>query len=112
MADHLPQIRAGEATAIMACNDLMAIGAIQALSEAGMSVPQQVSVMGFDGIEVGKYLSPPLTTVQQPVYSLGREVVRVLLGLIEEEHGTVHIILPVRIVNEGNTIATAPDGRA
>lgn len=112
VADHLPQIRAGEATAIMACNDLMAIGAIQALSEAGMSVPQQVSVMGFDGIEVGKYLSPPLTTVQQPVYSLGREVARVLLGLIEEEHGTVHITLPVRIVNEGNTIATAPDGRA
>ena len=97
----------------MACNDLMAIGAIQALNEAGLRVPEQVSVMGFDGIEVGKYLSPPLATVQQPVYSLGREVARVLLGLIAEEHGTVHLTLPVTIVNETNTIGPAsPRGAA
>lgn len=104
VVDHLEQITSGEVTAIMACNDLMAIGAIQALSEAGIAVPRQVSVMGFDGIEVGKYLSPPLTTVQQPVYRLGREVARVLLGLITEEHGTVHVTLPVSIVNGANTI--------
>lgn len=107
VVDHLKQIQAGEVTAIMACNDLMAIGAIQALKEAGLRVPEEVSVMGFDGIEVGKYLSPPLTTVQQPVYLLGKEVARVLLGLISEEHGTVHRTLPVSIVNETNTIGPA-----
>ncbi|HOB39528.1 MAG: LacI family DNA-binding transcriptional regulator [Limnochordia bacterium] len=113
VVNHLDQIKAGDVTAIMACNDLMAIGAIQALNEAGVKVPEQVSVMGFDGIEVGKYLSPPLTTVQQPVYSLGREVARVLLGLIAEEHGTVHLTLPVTIVNETNTIGPAsPRGAA
>jgi LacI family transcriptional regulator len=113
VASRLNQIRSGEVTAILACNDLMAIGAIQALNEARVRIPEQISVMGFDGIEVGKYLSPPLTTVQQPVYSLGREVARVLLGLIAEEHGTVHVTLPVSIVNESNTIGpAAPHGAA
>jgi DNA-binding LacI/PurR family transcriptional regulator len=113
VASRLDQIRSGEVTAILACNDLMAIGAIQALNEARVRIPEQISVMGFDGIEVGKYLSPPLTTVQQPVYSLGREVARVLLGLIAEEHGTVHVTLPVSIVNESNTIGpAAPHGAA
>lgn len=110
---HLDQIQSGDVTAIMASNDLMAIGAIQALNQAGVYVPQQVSVMGFDGIEVGKYLSPPLTTVQQPVYNLGKEVAGVLLGLIAEEHGVVHRTLPVSIVNETNTIGPAvPRGAA
>lgn len=103
VAEHLELIRAGAVTAILACNDLMAIGAIQALTEAGIKIPEEVSVLGFDGIEVGKYLSPPLTTVQQPVYRLGREVARILLGLIEGEHGPVQITLPVTIVNAGNT---------
>ena len=110
---HLGQIQAGDVAALMASNDLMAIGAIHALNQAGVSVPQQVSVMGFDGIEVGKYLSPPLTTVQQPVYNLGKEVAGVLLGLIAEEHGVVHRTLPVSIVNETNTIGPAvPRGAA
>jgi len=105
---HLDQIEGGEVTAIMASNDLMAIGAIQALHEAGLGVPQEVSVLGFDGIEVGNFLWPPLTTVQQPVYLLGREVARVLLGLIAGEKETVQRILPVRIVNAQSTVGPAP----
>ncbi|NMB02738.1 MAG: LacI family transcriptional regulator [Firmicutes bacterium] len=104
VTNRLEQIKAGAVTAILACNDLMAIGAIQALKGAGLEVPAQISVMGFDGIEVGKYLSPPLTTVQQPVYRLGQEVARVLLGQIEGTSATVQITLPVSIVNEHNTI--------
>ena len=68
--DNLRQITAGAVTAIFSCNDLMAIGAIQALSEAGLKIPADISIMGFDGIEVGQYLTPPLTTVQQPVFRL------------------------------------------
>lgn len=101
---HLVLIEKGEATAIFACNDLMAIGALQALSEAGMAVPGQVSIMGFDGIEVGQYLMPPLTTVQQPVFRLGQEVARVLLRQIEDNEETVQITLPVKIINETHTI--------
>lgn len=101
---HLSQIKAGDVTAILAGNDLMAIGAIQALTEAGLEIPGQISVMGFDGIEVGKYLTPPLTTVQQPVHRLGQEVARVLLAQIEDNAETVQITLPVTIVNQENTI--------
>ena len=64
--------------------------------------------MGFDGIEVGKYLSPPLTTVQQPVYRLGKEVARVLLELIEDNRGPIQLTLPVEVVNEQNTVGTCP----
>jgi DNA-binding LacI/PurR family transcriptional regulator len=101
---HLSQIKKGDVTAIFACNDLMAIGGIQALSEAGLRVPEQISIMGFDGIEVGQYLTPPLTTVEQPVFRLGQEVSRVLLGQIEKNGDPVQITLPVRIINKTNTI--------
>lgn len=101
---HLPQVQSGAVTAIFACNDLMAIGAIQALKEAGLQIPADVSVMGFDGIEIGQYLSPPLTTVQQPVFSLGQEVARVLLDQIQKGARPVQITLPVHIINETNTI--------
>lgn len=105
---HFDLLKKGEVTAIFASNDLMAIGALQALQEAGFKVPEQVSVMGFDGIEVGKYLSPPLTTVQQPVYRLGKEVARVLLELIEDNRGPIQLTLPVEVVNEQNTVGTCP----
>ena len=95
---HLPQIRSGVVTAIFACNDLMAIGGIQALTEAGLEIPAQISLIGFDGIEVGQYLTPPLTTVQQPIFRLGQEVSRVLLGQIQNSGDPVQITLPVKIM--------------
>lgn len=102
--EHLELLQQKQVTAIFASNDLMAIGALQALREAGYEVPEQISVLGFDGIELGRYLSPPLTTIQQPVYNLGKEVARVLLQAIEHNEGPFQITLPVGIVNEGNTI--------
>jgi LacI family transcriptional regulator len=105
---HLSQIKSGAVTAIFACNDLMAIGGIQALTEAGLEIPGQISIMGFDGIEVGQYLTPPLTTVQQPVFRLGQEVSRVLLGQIENNEDPVQITLPVKIINGTNTIGPVP----
>jgi LacI family transcriptional regulator len=106
--DHLEHIKTGVVTAIFACNDLMAIGGIQALTEAGLQIPSQVSIMGFDGIEVGQYLSPPLTTVQQPVFRLGQEVARVLLEQIENNEEPIQITLPVKLINATNTIGPAP----
>lgn len=95
-------------TAIFASNDLMAVGALQALREAGYEIPKQISVLGFDGIEIGKYLSPPLTTIQQPVYELGQEVARVLLRTIEDNESPIQVTLPVGIVNTGNTVGGRP----
>lgn len=102
--NNLETISHCQVTAIFAANDLMAIGAIQALKEAGYKIPEQISVIGFDGIEMGKYLSPPLTTVQQPVYRLGQEVARVLLAQIEQQGNPIQITLPVHVVNETTTI--------
>ncbi|HKM43728.1 MAG TPA: LacI family DNA-binding transcriptional regulator, partial [Limnochordia bacterium] len=105
---HISRVIEREVTAIFACNDLMAIGGIQALVEAGLVIPDQISIMGFDGIEVGQFLSPPLTTVQQPVFRLGQEVARVLLRQIQDPDQPVQITLPVQLINQTNTIGPVP----
>ncbi len=66
-------------TAIFACNDLMAFGAITALAESGLSVPDDVSVVGFDDIALAAYFNPSLTTVAQPRLEMGRAAAKILL---------------------------------
>lgn len=65
--------------ALFCVNDRMALGAIEVLRENGLRVPQDVAVAGFDGIEEGRYLSPPLTTVIQPLAELGCRAVDLLV---------------------------------
>ncbi|MGS2809302.1 LacI family DNA-binding transcriptional regulator [Nocardia sp. MW-W600-9] len=69
-------------TVMVAANDLMAIGFIQRVQQEGLSVPLDVSVTGFDGIEFGAWYSPSLTTVVQPVRRLVREATKLLLDRI------------------------------
>jgi LacI family transcriptional regulator len=71
-------------TAVFAANDLMAIGALSALRDAGRKVPDDVSLIGFDGITHGASVMPPLTTVAQPLVELGETAVRVLLDRMRE----------------------------
>lgn len=71
-------------TAVFACNDLMAVGALRAARDAGLAVPGDVSVVGFDGIPLAEMVEPALTTVQQPIYDLGRRLADVLLSLLED----------------------------
>lgn len=66
-------------TAVFAANDAMAIGALSALSEAGLRVPRDVAVAGFDDIPISRFLSPPLTTVKVPIADLGRRGFETLL---------------------------------
>lgn len=70
-------------TAVFAANDLMAIGLIRALVEAGFSVPGDVSVVGFDDIDTSGFLLPPLTTVRQDLVTLGQVGVQRLLDRID-----------------------------
>jgi DNA-binding LacI/PurR family transcriptional regulator len=72
-------------TAIFAFNDASAIGAITALHEAGLHVPRDVSVVGFDDIPVAATIHPALTTVRQPLYEMGRTAAQKLLCLIRKE---------------------------
>lgn len=89
-------------TALLAQNDIAAVGAIEALREAGLCVPQQVSVVGFDGAEAGDYFSPRLTTIAAPLHEAGATALRLLLRHIEEPNAAPQtadtiITLPVRL---------------
>jgi DNA-binding LacI/PurR family transcriptional regulator len=70
-------------TAILAANDLMAIGAMKALQKWGLSIPRDISVVGFDDIDMASLCIPALTTVRQPKYEMGEYSARKLLKRIE-----------------------------
>jgi LacI family transcriptional regulator len=70
--------------AIFACNDLMAIGALCAAHELGISVPDALSVVGFDDIELAAFMSPPLTTVAQPKHLIGELATDLLLEQLKK----------------------------
>jgi len=72
-------------TAIAACNDLMAIGAISAAQEQGLTVGEDIAITGFDDIPWAENTHPPLTTVHQPIYRIGTMVCQMLVQLIRGE---------------------------
>ena len=80
--------RGFDATAVYAISDTLAIGALKALSEAGIKVPEEVSVAGFDGIDMGFYCSPAITTIRQPIENMARETIAQLFAVIR--HGAAH----------------------
>ena len=74
---------AGEATAIFVANDQMALGVLRALHEAGVHVPGEVSVVGFDDVPEAAFFSPPLTTVRQDFSEVGKRSLHLLLAQVE-----------------------------
>ena len=81
-------------TALFAASDVMAIGAIRALRDAGKRVPEDVSVVGFDGLPLGSFLVPQLTTIVQPVQQMAQRSVEILISCIEEGGGARHETVP------------------
>lgn len=73
-------------TAVFAANDSMAIGALSALRDAGVRVPEQMALVGFDDIPIARFLDPPLTTVKVPIAELGRRGLQILLESAETPH--------------------------
>jgi LacI family transcriptional regulator len=90
-------------TAIFLANDVMAIGAIQAIQESGLSVPGDVSVVGFDDIPLGRYITPPLTTVRQPAFEKGLQAARILIDHLENKAPLRSLILGVELVVRKST---------
>lgn len=72
-------------TAIQAMSDLMAMGIINAVADAGLTVGRDVAVVGFDDAPVARYLRPPLTSLAQPIAEIGQHMVRMLIQLIQGE---------------------------
>ncbi len=86
-------------TALFVQNDRMAMGALQALREHKLRVPQDVAVVGFDNIPSTPYFDPPLTTLHQPNYELGRTGARLLINLINNQPApSVPIRLATRLI--------------
>jgi DNA-binding LacI/PurR family transcriptional regulator len=92
-------------TAVFSANDEMAFGFIQALHEAGIRVPQDVSVVGFDGIALSEFSSPPLTTVRQDFDRIGVELVHLVLGQVRHGTEAVHdrVLIPTDLVVRAST---------
>jgi LacI family transcriptional regulator len=74
-------------TAIFAANDAMAIGALSALRESGVRVPEEIAVAGFDDIPLARYMDPPLSSVHVPICELGARAVEMLLEGITHKNG-------------------------
>lgn len=74
-------------TAIVCFNDMVAIGAMQALQRAAVRIPEECSICGFDNIELSAYVVPALTTFDQPKYELGRQAARLMLHLLDRNNG-------------------------
>lgn len=88
-------------TAVFAANDEMAVGAIQAIQQHGLQVPQDVAVIGFDNNPISTVVKPSLSTVEQPVHRIGAEVIKLLLACLEDKE---KITKPRRIVLETNLL--------
>ena len=87
-----------EFTALFAMSDVMALGAIRALADAGKQVPQDISVIGFDGLPIGSFTVPRLSTVAQSVHQLAQQGLDLLLGTIEKNAEASHKIIPVDLL--------------
>jgi DNA-binding LacI/PurR family transcriptional regulator len=100
-------------SAIFAFNDLTAIGALHALRTSGLRVPEDVAVVGFDGIGLGAFTTPELTTIEQPRAEVGRRAVDgVLAALDEHSSGPIQQTLPVRLVVRESCGASSTRGRS
>jgi DNA-binding LacI/PurR family transcriptional regulator len=91
-------------TALFAYNDISAIGAIRAFQEAGLHVPQDVTVVGFDDIQSAAFNSPSLTTLRQPLAKMGEIAAETLIARIESErkYPDEIAIEPVLVVRESS----------
>jgi DNA-binding LacI/PurR family transcriptional regulator len=90
--------RSTRPTALLVANDLMAVGCLRHCSHAGIAVPGDVGVIGYDDVPLAALVTPMLTSVRQPARELGRAALHVLLDLIEEREVPQEIDLPAELV--------------
>jgi LacI family transcriptional regulator len=99
--------RMKDMTAIFAMGDVMAIGAIRAIRDRGLRVPEDLSVIGYDGIDLAYYYDPKLTTIRQQQDRLAERSVEILLDCIENGQKSVHEIVPFELVVGGSVAGPA-----
>jgi LacI family transcriptional regulator len=87
-----------EVDAVFSGDDESAIGVLAALSQAGKRVPEDVAVVGFDDLDLSRYLTPPLTTIRAPIEQVGREAARQLVRLVQGDQADPLVLLPTELV--------------
>jgi LacI family transcriptional regulator len=97
-------------TAVFAASDMMALGAIRAAAEAGLSVPADISVVGFDDIQLADHMNPPLTTLRQDKAGLGAAAGSAIARLAGGEPANGPVVLPVELVERGSSAAPQQAG--
>jgi LacI family transcriptional regulator len=90
-------------TAVFAYSDLQAVGLLLGLREAGISVPQDMSVVGFDDIDLARYVTPPLTSIAQDIRQIGRLGAQVLIDILAGRRPRRTHLLPGTLVVRGST---------
>jgi DNA-binding LacI/PurR family transcriptional regulator len=93
-------------TAVLAMSDAMAIGVLRAAHELSLRVPEDLSVVGFDDIDISQHTDPPLTTVHQPIRQKGEAAVRLLLSVVQRRD-----LRPEQLRLETRLIVRASTGR-
>jgi len=94
-------------TAVFCSNDYMALGAMKGARECGLSLPQDMSIVGFDDIQIASYVVPELTTIHQPAYEMGKLGAKLLFKLMEEKTGK-----PVQKMLESSLVVRESTQRA
>jgi DNA-binding LacI/PurR family transcriptional regulator len=91
-------------TGVVVANDMMALGAMREFRKAGLSIPGDISVVGFDDISFAALSEPPLTTVSSPRVEIGRRAMEALISMIERpEEAGVEIRVPTQLVRRDST---------
>lgn len=92
-------------TAVYAAGDMMAIGAMRAIQEAGLRVPDDISIVGFDDIELAQYVTPSLTTIKQDAQTIGQQAADLLLKQIDNKKKIpLGVMVPVSLVERGSVM--------
>ena len=87
-------------TAVLAVNDLMAFGAMSVLNKKGLKIPEDVSVIGCDNLEIGKYFLPALSTLDVSTFNMGKYLMKELISEIENKAETRKIVVSSYIERE------------
>lgn len=95
--------RREDVTAIFAISDVLAIGACRAIFDKGKSVPKDIAVAGYDGIDIGKYYSPSITTIKQPVKEIARESILLLFDIISGKKEHQHKVFDAELLVREST---------
>ncbi len=90
-------------TAVFAITDSLAIGACKALNEAGLRVPEDISVAGYDGLELAEYYIPSLTTIAQPVERIAKETLKILFKIISGDDTETYKVFQGELIVGGST---------